>query len=297
MVKTLREQTGVGMMECKKALQESDGDIKRAANLLREKGAAKAVKRAGRATKEGRIAAKLSDDKRKGALVEVNIETDFAARNDRFNHLVEVAIDTALACGCGSLECLLGNKPVGDDAETIQALITDSIAVIGENMGINRVQSYKVEDNTDGLVHTYIHPPGKVGVMIQLVCENAAAAADAKTDALAHELCLQIAFSNPAGIDSSSVPADVVANEREVYRNKAIKDGKPEAMLDKIVEGGIRAFFKENCLLEQMYVKEDKTSITELINRTAKEVGGKITVAAFSRFQLGEGAEEGGDEE
>jgi elongation factor Ts len=297
MVKILREQTGVGMMECKKALQEADGDVKRAANLLREKGAAKAVKRAGRATKEGRIAAKLTADKRKGALVEVNIETDFAARNDRFNHLVEVAVDTALACGCESLECLLGNKPVGDDAETVQALVTDSIAVIGENMGINRVQSYKVKDNTDGLVHTYIHPPGKVGVLIQLDAENAAAASNAKTEELAHELCLQIAFSNPAGIDSSTIPASVIATEKEVYRNKAIKDGKPEAMLDKIVEGMLKAYFKDNCLVEQMYVKEDKTSITQLVERTSKEVGGKITVAAFSRFQLGEGADEEGDAE
>lgn len=292
MVKILREQTGVGMMECKKALAEADGDIKRAANILREKGAAKAVKRAGRATKEGRIAAKISPDKRKGAVVEVNIETDFAARNDRFSHLVDVAVDTALGCCCESLECLLSNKPVGDAAETVQALITDSIAVIGENMGVSRCQSYKVKDNTDGLIHAYIHPPGKVGVLIQLNCENAAVASNPKTDELAHELCLQIAFSNPAGIDNSTIPAAVIEAEKEVYRNKALKEGKPEKMLDKIVEGMLKAYFKENCLVEQMYVKDDKVSIAELINRTAKETGGKIEIAAFSRYQLGEGAGE-----
>lgn len=295
MVKTLREQTGVGMMECKKALQEAEGDLKRAGELLREKGAAKAVKRAGRATKEGRITAKISDDKRKGVLVEVNTETDFAAKNERFGEMVENVAATCLKAEPGSLEDLLAAKPVGADAETVQAMLTETIAVIGENMSVGRCALVKLPEGAPGLVHTYIHPPGKVGVLVELRCENEDAAKNEATDELAHEICLQIAFSDPKGIDSSSIPEEVIAAEKEVYRAQAVKEGKPEKIHDKIIEGKLHGFFKEVCLLEQGYVKEEKKSVSQLIDEVGKEVGGKITVASFTRFQLGvsEGEDEG----
>ncbi len=287
MVKALREATGVGMMECKKALQEADGDVERAGNILREKGAAKAVKRAGRATKEGLIQAVVSDDKKQGAMVEVNIETDFAARSERFGQMVAMIAQAAIENQTEDAEAI---KAAEVDGKKIDTEIQDAQAAIGENMGINRVATSSVEDN--GLVHTYIHPPGKVGVMVTLKTENAEAASAQATDDLAHELCLQIAFSNPVSIDTSSIPEDVIAAEKEVYRNTAINEGKPEKIIDKIVEGKMKAYYKEHCLLYQAYVKEEKQSVQELMDQVAKEVGGKIEIAKFARFELG-----GGDDE
>ncbi len=286
-VKVLREQTGVGMMDCKKALQECDGDIKRAAQLLREKGAAKAIKRAGRATREGRIEARLSDDKRVGALSEVNIETDFAARNDSFVALANTVCDTVLAEKCETLDALLAAKPVGSDVDNVQTLVQDVQTVIGENMAVGRCACVSVAEGQAGLIHTYIHPPGKIGVAVSLACETDAVAAAPQTEELAHDLCLQIAFSNPVSIDSSSIDPEVIATEREVYRNAALKQGKPEKILDKIVDGRLKGFFKESCLIEQAFVKEEKKSVSQLIAETAKTVGGSIEIVRFERFQLG----------
>ncbi|HNW36619.1 MAG TPA: translation elongation factor Ts [Candidatus Sumerlaeota bacterium] len=298
LVKTLREQTGVGMMECKKALQECDGDIKRAATLLREKGAAKAIKRAGRATKEGKIMAKTTDCKTVGALVEVNIETDFAARSERFTEFATVACDTVLALQLNDVEALMAAKPASGSAATIKEAMTDAQTVIGENMGVSRCAAFKVADGTHGLICTYIHPPvGKVSVMVELACESAAVAQAPATDQLAHDLCLQVAFSNPVSLDATSVPASVVEAEKAVYRNMAIQEGKPEKLLDKIVDGKMKAFFKESCLLEQAFVKEEKKTVGDLVKETTKAAGGKIEIVRFVRYQLGETAEEGADEE
>jgi elongation factor Ts len=298
LVKTLREQTGVGMMECKKALQECDGDIKRAATLLREKGAAKAIKRAGRATKEGKIMAKTTECKKAGALVEVNIETDFATRSERFTEFAAVACDTVLTQQINEVETLMAAKPASGAAATIKDAMTDAQTVIGENMGVSRCAAFKVADDKHGLICTYIHPPvGKVSVMVELACESAAVAQAPATDQLAHDLCLQIAFSNPVGLDSSSVPANIVEAEKAVYRNMAMQEGKPENLLDKIVEGKMKAFFKESCLIEQAFVKEEKKSVGDLIKETSKAAGGQIEVVRFVRNPLGEPAEEGADEE
>lgn len=290
MVKTLREQTDAGMMECKKALQEADGDMKRAAAILREKGAAKAVKRASRATKEGRIQALVSPDNRKGALVEVNIETDFAARNDKFVKMVDVVCETALAGCAKDADCLLAMKPAGAEEATVQEMVTNLIGVIGENMGVTRSQALEVPTGKAGMVRAYIHPPGKVGVLVQLDCENDAVAKVPAVAELAHNLCLQIAFSNPAGIDSSSIPEALINQEREVYRNTALKEGKPANIIDKIVEGRLKGYFKESCLIEQNYVKEEEKTVSQLVAETAKAAGGKIEIVAFVRYQLGETA-------
>lgn len=287
-VKALRDRTGVGMMECKKALEECEGDLDRAVNLLREKGAAKAVKRAGRTIKEGRIHARTTDDNREGAMVEVNIETDFAARNEGFVELVEIACDTALANASDDVQTLLDAKPARGDGDSVRSLVTDVQTVIGENMGVGRCATFRVPEGRCGLVHSYIHPPGKVGVLVELSCENDEAARAEATGELAHNLCLQIAFSNPLSVDSSSISPDLIASEKEIYRNAALKQGKPEKILDKIVEGRLRAFFKESCLLEQAFVKEEKKSVSALLDETGKAVGGKIEVLRFARYQLGE---------
>jgi elongation factor Ts len=286
-VKELREKTGVGMMDCKKALQEAEGDLKRATDILRERGIAKAVKRAERATKEGRIQAGIRPDKRVGSIVEVNIETDFAARNEKFGELVNVVCQTALDCKCNSLDDILAAKPANGAAVNVETLVTDAIGVIGENMSVRHCKTFEIAKEGFGFVHSYIHPPGKVGVLVELVCENQAVAAHAKTAELAHEICLQAAFSNPVSLDALSISPELIASEREVYRNQTLQEGKPEKMVDKIVDGRIKAFFKEVCLLEQMYVKDDKKSITDLVNESSKAAGGKIEVTRFVRYELG----------
>jgi elongation factor Ts len=290
LVKTLREQTGVGMMECKKALGETEGDLKKAVALLRERGAAKAVKRAGRATKEGKIQAKVAADGRSGALVEVNIETDFAARSERFVPFVDAVCDTVLATGVADPVALLAAKPTNGAAETIQALMTDAQTVIGENMGLTRADSFRIAAGQAGMIRTYIHTNGKVGVMIELKCDSAKTAQAEETRDLAANLCLQIAFSNPVSLDSSGVPAAVIEAEKSIYRNAAINEGKPEKMLDKIVDGRLHGFFKESCLVEQNYVKDEKTTVSALVAATAKALGGAIEIVRFARYQLGETA-------
>ncbi|NQU42742.1 translation elongation factor Ts, partial [bacterium] len=279
-------------MECKKALQEADGDLKKAGEILREKGAAKAVKRAERKIKEGRIAASVSDDKRCGALVEINIETDFAARNEKFGELVETVCQTALQTASTDLQALLAAKPSNGAAETIAALVTETISIIGENMGVRRCASFKVPDTDAGLIHAYIHPPGKVGVLLQIKCENDTVAKSDIADELAHDLCLQIAFSDPVSVDSSSVPESVIEAEKQIYRQQALNEGKPEQIIDKIVEGRIKGFFKDSCLIDQAYVKEEKISVGDLIKEKGKAAGGAISIVRFERYQLGGGGEE-----
>lgn len=289
MVKELRDKTGVGMMECKKALQEAEGDLERAGTILRERGAIKALKRAERAASEGLIKAASSADKRKAALVEVNIETDFAARSDRFIKMTDIVVQTALERGAENLDALLAAAPVGNpEAGSVQQLVTNAIGVIGENMAVRRNAFFAVPEGKAGMVGTYIHHNGKVGVMVQMDCGSDAAAQSDTTAELAKNLCHQIAFSAPLAIDSASLSPEVVAKEREIYRNTAINEGKPEKILDKIVEGKLKSYFKDVCLLEQGFFKEEDKSIGALVIEAAKATGSEIKVARFIRFQLGE---------
>jgi len=292
MVKTLREQTGAGMMECKKALEEAGGDLKRAGTILREKGVVKAVKRAGRVATEGLVKAAVSADKRTGALVELNIETDFAARSERFVKLTDVVCNTAAAHCPDTAAALLALKPVGDEESgTVEALVTNGAAVIGEKIAVRRYCCFSVPAGKAGLVRTYIHPPGKVGVMVELECENNQVTQAQAVDEMARDLCLQIAFSAPIGIDRDSVPADLVDQEREIYRKAALNEGKPEKVVEKIVEGRLKSYYKERCLVEQSFVKDEAKTVGALIAETAKAAGGKIRVARIVRFQLGEEVE------
>lgn len=288
MVKDLRAQTGVGMMDCKKALQEADGDMEAAVKLLRERGAAKAVKRAERAISEGRIQAIVDESERKGAMVEVNIETDFAARNEQFGAMVDNICQTALATCCGSLDDLLAAKPVEGDAASVKDLVSETLAVIGENMGVHRCVCMSVPEGESGLVHAYIHPPGKVGVLMRLKCSSDEVAQSDAVREMIHNICLHVAFSNPLSLDSSSIPEKVVAAERDLYKTQALQEGKPEKIVDKIVEGRLKAFYKESCLLDQAYVKEEKMSVAQVVGEAAKAAGGEIALAEFARFQLGQ---------
>lgn len=278
-VKELRDRTQVGMMDCKKALQECNGDMEAAVDWLRQKGLSKAAKRADRATSEGVVASKLAADNKFGVMVEVMCETDFVSRGEQFQAFAKSVV-----------EKVYDDKPADRDA--LMALVgdalNDQIATTGENMSIGRHAVMEVKGN--GAIGMYIHSNGKIGVMVELDADNAATAAKPEFLELAKNLAMQVAAANPAALDASGVDPEVVAREREVYRQKTLDEGKPEAMVDKIVDGRIKKFYQEVCLLDQAYIRDDKQSITDVVNACAKQIGDNIRVRGFVRLQLGASA-------
>ena len=287
MVGELRAKTGAGMMDCKKALTESDGDLEQAIDLLRKKGLSAAAKKSGRVAAEGMIAAVGSDQS--GALVEVNSETDFVAKNDAFQ-----------AFANGVAEVVLNQKPA--DVDTLKGLdfpgsgrnvgeeLTHQISTIGENMNIRRFA--RLESNS-GVTASYIHGAGKIGVLVQLDADKAD---DPKVAETARMLAMHVAAANPQYLSRNDVPAEVVEREKDIMRVKAIESGKPEKIVDKIIEGQINKFYGESCLLEQVYVIDTDQKVGKVVEALAKELGGQVTLAAYSRFQLGEGIEKKEDD-
>ena len=265
MVKSLREKTGAGMMDCKKALTECDGNEANAIDLLRQKGLSKAAKKAGRATSEGLVGCVVEGTA--AALAELKCETDFVARNEQFQEFAQELAAKALA---GSAETL-----AADNAEALN----DKIATLGENMSIGRAQRVSFEG--EGIIGSYVHSNGKIASLVVLT---------GTTDAeLAKNVAMQIAATSPVAIDVSGIPADIVDREREVHRQKTLAEGKPENIVDKIVEGRMQKFYKEVTLVHQPYIRDDKMSINDLLKGAV--------VADFVRFGLGEdAAEEAGEE-
>jgi len=288
MVKELREQTGAGMMECKQALIEAQGDMERARLILREKGAAAAVKRESRQASEGVVVAAVTADHRFGALLELNAETDFVARNDEFQslakELVQQLVDTRFV---GSLEEFLQqpNQTVPD--RTVRQRVEDLVARIREKIVIGRIATFSTDGN--GCVDTYIHLGGKIGVMVEVKAASEAGAAHPETLHLARELGMQIAFGNPGYLTRNQVPQHLIDEEREVQRQRAINEGKPTAALDKIVEGRLSKFFEQICLLDQGYIRDEKKSVKQVIDEFSKAVGEPLTVQRWVRFRVGEG--------
>lgn len=275
-VKELRDRTQVGMMDCKKALQECEGDLEKAVDWLRQKGLSKAAKRADRATSEGVIASKASADNRSAVMVEVMCETDFVSRGEQFQNFAKSVVDVVFEKKPADHEALMGL--VGDK-------LNDLIAATGENMTIGRHVNMEVKGN--GLVGMYIHSNGKIGVMVELETGNADSAGKPELLELAKNVAMQVAAANPAALDSSSLDQTLVDREREVYRQKTLDEGKPAAIVDKIVEGRINKFYQEVCLLSQPYIRDDKQSITEVVDACGKSLGDKVTVKQFVRLQLG----------
>lgn len=280
LVKDLRDRTQVGMMDCKKALQENNGDLEAAVDWLRQKGLSKAAKRADRATSEGVIASKMAQDNKFGIMVEVMCETDFVSRGEQFQAFASVVADK-----------VYNNKPADHDA--LIALVgddlTNQIATTGENMSIGRHTIMQVEGN--GVIGLYIHSNGKIGVMVNLACEKAETAQNPDFLELAKNIAMQVAAANPASLDASSLDQELVNREREVYRQKTLDEGKPAAIVDKIVEGRINKFYQEVCLLQQSYIRDDKQSINDVVSACGKAVSDKISVKGFVRLQLGVTAE------
>jgi len=289
LVKELRERTQAGMMDCKKALTENDGDMDKAIDWLREKGLAQAAKKAGRIAAEGAVVQYITECGKVGAVVEVNCETDFVAKTDNFmNFANSVAKHVALA-NPADIESLNAQKFVDDETKTIEDMISDATVAIGEKISVRRFARYE----TNGLVSSYIHMGGKVGVLVEL---NTTAGDNEAVKELAHDLCLQIAAAKPEAVRREEVNSENLEKEREIYRVKALESGKPEKIVDKIVEGQIEKYYKEVCLLEQLFVKDGDKTIKGLVAEVAKAVGADIDVVRYARFERGEGIEKRKDD-
>ena len=287
-VKKLREMTNVGMMDCKKALQATDGDMDKAVDWLREKGLAKAAKKAGRIAAEGAVVQYITECGKVGAVVEVNCETDFVAKTDNFiNFSKNVAKHVALA-NPADVDELMNQKFVDDESKTITDLVSDATVSIGEKISIRRFARYEAQN---GAVESYIHMGGKIGVLLQVANDNEATVAAEEFKTFYHDVALQIAAAKPSYVRKEEVPAENLAKEREILRAQALNEGKPEKIVDKMVDGRIQKYYKEVCLIEQPFVKDGDKSIAQLTAEVAKEIGANINIVSFERFERGEGIE------
>ena len=283
MVKDLRDKTGAGMMDCKNALTETNGDMEAAIDWLRKKGISKAAKKAGRAAAEGLVG--VATGKGTGALVEVNAETDFVARNDEFKSFVKSAADIALKEG-GDVEKLLAASHGGS---TVQQTLTEMVAKIGENMSVRRTVALAVDP---GVVAAYVHNAaspelGKIGVLVALK----STADEGKLQALAKQLAMHIAAASPLALTEAHMPKDVVDREYAIQKDLALQSGKPEAVVEKMMVGRMRKYFEETVLLSQTFVIDGETQISKVIEKAAKDLGAPVAVEGFVRFQVGEGIE------
>ena len=282
LVKELREMTGAKMMDCKKALVETDGDIEKAVEFLREKGLSDAAKKSSRVAAEGVVKTYISEDKKSGAVLEFNCETDFVALNDEFvafaDKLAKIVVENSIT----TVEELLNEKFDGETvvSESLKALI----AKLGENMSVRRFTKFSIEN---GVVKSYIHGGGRIGVLVEVACDKSSEV----LDEVGKEVCMQIAASNPLFLSKDDVDTESMEKEKEIYRVQALNEGKPEKIVDKMVIGRINKYFKEVCLLEQPWVKDGDKSINKFLEEKSKEVGSPITVTRFVRYERGEGIE------
>ncbi len=286
MVSELRKKTGAGMMDCKKALTETAGNMEEAVDFLRKKGLSAAAKKSGRIASEGAVAA--GSEGSVGAIIEVNAETDFVAKNDAFQAFVEGAKNVVLANDIADVDAL-NTIAYPETGRTVAEELTHQIATIGENMGLRRLARI---DAGQGFVTSYIHGAGKIGVLVELQTEST----DEKVAALGKQLAMHVAAAAPQYLDRDSVPADVVDKEKEIMRVKALDSGKPENIVEKIILGQINKYFGEVCLLEQAFVIDPDQKVGKLVAALAKELGTDIKLNSYVRFQLGEGIEKKEDD-
>jgi len=288
MVKELREMTGVGMMDCKKALTETDGDMEKAVEYLREKGLAASAKKAGRIAAEGIVYAYITEDNATGVVVEVNSETDFVAKNELFREYVDQVAKQAVESKAADMEAFLAETWKFDSSVTVAEALSQKVAVIGENLNIRRYEKYEKAGN--GRLVSYIHGGGRIGVLVELLCENEAAD---KIDELGKNLAMQIAALNPKFIAEEDVPQEFIDHEMEILVKQAQEDpknaNKPANILEKMVTGRLKKELKEFCLVEQAYVKDGDMTVKQYIESVAKEVGAPIKLARFVRYETGEG--------
>ena len=281
-VKTLREITGCGMMDCKKALSATDGDQEKAIEFLREKGLATAEKKSGRVAADGIVYANVENNV--GVVLEVNSETDFVAKNDEFLQFVADVAKQINTNNPASVDALLAENFIAGEG-TVKDALVNKIATIGENMSIRRFARY------EGIVETYIHAGGKIGVMVSFDVADSAKAETPEFKEFARDVAMQIAAFNAAYLDRDSVPADVVAKETEILMAQAMNEGKPANIAEKMVAGRINKYFKEICLVDQAFIKDDELTVAGYAKKVAGELGTEIKITNFVRFEKGEGIE------
>ena len=271
LVKELRERTGAGMMDCKKVLTETDGDLEKASELLRERGIAKAAKKSGRVAAEGMVEAYISEDGKVGAIVEVNSETDFVAKNQEFRTFVMDIAKQVVKNNPKTVEDLLQEPAIFEEGKTVNESLIGKIATIGENISIRRFARF---ETTDGLIEKYIHGDGKIAVLVNMTSGN---------KELAKDVCMQIAAARPEFVSREQVPVERLEKEKEILKAQTMNEGKPEAIAEKIVMGRINKFYEEICLVDQEFVKDPSQKVSNIL-KDAK-------VVEFARFETGEGIE------
>lgn len=284
-VKTLREKTGCGMMDCKKALTQADGNMDAAIDILREQGLAKQAKKASRIAAEGVAYAATNADATVGVVVEINSETDFVAKNDDFMSFVKTVADTIIKKNPADVDALLAEKAADSDM-TVAELLQEKVLTIGENIKIRRFARY------EGAVATYIHAGGKIGVMVNFETDVADKEGFAE---YGKDIAMQIAAVNPSYLQKSDVPDEVIEHEKAIMTEQVINEGKPEAIAQKIVLGKIGKYYEENCLVNQAFVKDNKMTVEQYTAKVAKDLGGSIKILGFVRFEKGEGLEKRSD--
>ena len=286
MVKELRERTAAGMMDCKKALTATDGDMEKAIEWLREKGLAQAAKKASRIAAEGVVAQYVAPCGCTGVIVEVNCETDFVAKTDNFKNFANNVAKHIAKANPATVEEMMDQKFVDDETKTIADLISDATVAIGEKISVRRFARYK----TEGAVSTYIHMGGKVGVLVEVACDEAHKDAELVKE-FAHDLALQIAAAKPEAVRREEVDASKLEKEKEILRAQALNEGKPEKIVERMVEGRIEKYYKEVCLIDQAFVKDGDKSIKAYMAEVAKASGAELDIIRFTRFERGEGIE------
>ena len=273
MVKDLREKTGAGMMDCKKALTETNGDMEKAIEYLREKGITKAAKKSSRIAAEGLVLTYVSEDGKVGAAIEVNSETDFVAKNDEFRTFVQALAKQVALNNPKDVEALMEEEFVDEAGKKVSEVLIEKVAKIGENMNIRRFVRF---ETTDGLVESYIHGNGKIAVLVNMK--------NADTE-LAKDVCMQVAAARPEYLNEAAVPADRLAKEMEILKAQAMNEGKPEAIAEKVVQGRIGKFYSEICLVDQEFVKNPDMKVSDLLKSKGAEI------VEFARLERGEGLE------
>ena len=281
MVKELREMTGAGMMDCKNALVACDGNMEQAVDYLREKGLAKAAKKAGRIAAEGLVKLAFGEENKSAAVVEVNSETDFVAKNEEFIDFVEGLAKLALTAESDDIEAF---KAMAYEGSTVQDTLTAKIAKIGENMSVRRLHKMA----TPGVVYTgYVHNKGQIGVIVGIKTD----ATQEEINVCAKDVAMQVASMSPKFVDESQVDPEWLAKETEIAKQQLLEEGKPEAMLERIIPGKIKAIKKEVCLVDQKFVKNSDMTVGQYVESVAKELGKDMKVVEMARFEVGEGIE------
>ena len=282
-VKELREKTGCGMMDCKKALTSSNGDMEKAIDFLREKGLAAAAKKSSRIAAEGLAMAYTNEDSSVGVAIEVNSETDFVAKNADFQAFVKLCAETVMKQKPASVEELLAAKT--EDGQTIEAALQEKILVIGENIKIRRFE------RLEGVVASYVHAGGKIGVLVKFDVADKSVVSGEAFKTFAKDIAMQVAAASPAYLKREEVPAEVLEHEKKILKEQIVQGGAPEKVADKILEGKIGKYYKEVCLDDQPVVTDGHRSVADYAKNVSKELGTEIKIDAFVRFEKGQGLE------